>query len=169
MNETDWLTCTQPRLILRFLRRNKGEPILLQSWFTIIQADQLSQKWRLFLAKYCDRIAPLLSKRSQRLIEFASSFIERVPSVAERERIEGWFGDRPGIQSIRLIRGLYWPLSSAAGQLRQIAGHCAFRSALTRSAADREELATQAMRAAMHAEAAVQCNLIREIIGNPFK
>lgn len=169
MNEADWLTCTSPRLMLRFLRRSAGDDIILRSWFTRHAEHQLPGEWRLFLATCCNRVAPLLNKRAQKLIEFANTFVDEAPTKAAVKRVSFWFSGRCGIQSIRLLWGLCWPLSNAAGQLRSIAGHYAFRSALEKSGSDREQRAASAMRAAMHAEAASQCELIRAIIGSPIR
>lgn len=168
MNETDWQACTDPRVMLRFLRQNAGEDVLLRSWFTRHAEYQLPRKWRFFLATCCSRIAPLLNKRDRRVVEFATSFVDQIPTEAAVERLSIW-SSGGGIQSRRLIRGLFWPLSSAAGQLRSIAGHKAFRSALIKSELDWERQANVAMRSAVDAEAASQSELIRTIIGLPFR
>lgn len=169
MTEAEWLTCTSPRLMLRSIRRSAGDDIFLRSWFTRHAEYQLPREWRMFLATCCNRVRPLLNKRAQKLIEFANSFVDEAPTKAAVERVSLWFSGQCGIQSLRLLWGLCCPLSTAAGQLRSIAGHYAFRSSLHKSMSDWEHRATSAMRAAMDAEAVWQSELIRAVIGSPFK
>jgi hypothetical protein len=126
-------------------------------------------KWRLFLAACCNRIAPLLNQRAQRLIEFANSFVDKIIREETVEQVFRWYSRRSGIQATRLMSGLCSPLAIAAGELRTIAGHYAFRLALTKSAPNWEQRAISAMRAAIDAEGAAQSELIRRIIGNPFR
>jgi hypothetical protein len=148
--------------MLRFLRRSAGEDIFLRSWFTRRSEDLLPRKWRLFLAACCNRVAPLVGGRARRLIEFANSFTDHAPGEDDVERVNYWFGPGSSKQRIRLLWGLTAPLSSAAGELRNIAGHYARHAAPDKAAMD------PAQRIALGAEAAAQSELIRVIIGNPF-
>jgi hypothetical protein len=67
------------------------------------------------------------------------------------------------MQTVRLLWSLTSDLASAAGELRNIAGHHA--RSLTAPKAEKDF----AQRAALDAEAAAQCGLIRDIVGNPFR
>ena len=163
MTEAEWLTCTKPRQMMRFLRRSAGEDIYLRSWFTRQANHQLPQKWRLFLAGCCNRIAPLLCGRVRELIEFANSFTDRTPTEDAFERVRHWFGSGGcSIQQVRLLWGLTSPLSSAAGELRNIAGHHARRRAPNKAAMH------AAQRSALDVEAMAQSELLRSTVGGPY-
>ena len=134
-----------------------------------ISERQLSKKWRCFLSTCCNRIAPLLNQRAQQIIEVANNFVEQTPDAAACELVSSSLSASGGIQSNRLVRGLSWTLSHAAGELRAIAGHHAFRAALDKSKTNWEQRSVTAMRSAMYGEAIFQSDLIRKIVGNPFK
>src|SRR5262245_40314969 len=106
MNEADWLICSNPRLMLRFIRKNSDENIDC-SWFAPHDGPQLPRKWRLFLATYCNRVSPLLSRKARLLVEFANAYVDEAPDKKAVERVKHWFSGRWCTkQDVRLLWGL---------------------------------------------------------------
>jgi hypothetical protein len=111
-------------------------------------------------------VAPTLGADSpaQRLVEFAQACAECVPSEEQVQRVERWFGDGPLPKVCqRLLRGLTSAPNSAAAELRLVAGYHAYK--ITPTNTEKQS----AMRQALDAEELAQCELIRDIFGNPFR
>ncbi len=151
---------------MRYLRRCFGEPAVLSSWFSMQPNWRLPRKWRCFLAACCLRVKPYLgrSRLPSRLIEYAQEFVDRPPRRMACRMVRNWFGrGRCSVQAVRLLNGLMSSVAGGAGELRNISGH----HARSLTAARSEKNAAQ--RLALDSEAVVQCGLIREVVGNPFR
>jgi hypothetical protein len=164
MTEAEWLNCEVPSLMMKHLYQSR---LGLRSWFSHPAHRTLRRKWRLFLAACCQRAYTLIGSSkspAQRLIEFAEHFTECDPPQEARERVLRWFeNSNASMQHRRLLRGLTSPLAHAAAELRNIAGDHAH---ITTVPITEKELAK---RQALAAEDRAQCEVIRDIFGNPFR
>jgi hypothetical protein len=167
MDETEWLACSEPNRMMRDLRPKAHASYDSRSWFPgRRQRDQLPRRWRLFLAAYCRRIYPRLTNEfARRLIEHGEQFIdarpgEHLPDELFKDELRD---SARSSEAVGVLRGMTWALASAAGELRRVAGVAVSKATPERSARQ------AALQAAMVAEARAQCDLLRDLFGNPFR
>jgi hypothetical protein len=167
VTEAEWLACENPSPMRRELRQRAGLESEYRNWFGHPGYGTLPRKWRLFLAACCQHVAPCLGGEespARKLIDFVQGLTEEPPTEADRQRVLAWpLGTRNSAERRGLLQGLTSFLGRAAGALRIIAGDHAHRSTQVR--AEKEA----ARRRALDAEERAQCDLIRDIFGNPFR
>jgi hypothetical protein len=119
---------------------------------------------RLFLLACCYRICQgSRDPAGEQLFQVAERFVEVPPPSQRQENIlRACFGDFSAPAAV-----VWWalqnPLGLAAANLRLFVGRCAG------AAAGRGEAWRSAERVAMENEARAQCDLLRDIFGNPFR
>jgi hypothetical protein len=154
MTEVEWLNATDPRAMLQHLS----------------EGGQLSErKARLFAVAVCRRIWPLLAdERSRGAVEVAERFAEGQADAGELAAataavggaIAGW-----GLAENAIWRAVRSALWLDAGSAAHEAGFAACCGDGGRPA----ERRFGPLYAAMSAEQAAQCGLLRDILGNPFR
>jgi hypothetical protein len=163
--ESDWLTCAEPRRMLRHLRQSRGLGCDLRS-FIGRRDDLLPRKLRLFVAAACRRVWPWLTNgRARALVELSERLAEAPRARLDRQTALAGFdgGGYPGGQLVTLLRALTSPIGRALGELRCLVG-----SAAANVTAEKK-VRPGARAAVMAAEAVAQCGLLRCVIGNPFR
>jgi hypothetical protein len=167
MDESEWLACVEPSRMMRHLRPKTRAPYYdHRSWFSGgRRGAQLPRRWRLVLAAYCRRIYPrLTSATARRLVEFAEPFAEASPGDRRPYAVLDEFPNAPSCaETSGVMRGLCDPLASAAGELRRVAGEAVRKATAERAARP------AALSAAMNEEARSQCEMIRDVFGDPFR
>jgi hypothetical protein len=171
MTENQWLTSTDPADMLRHIRRCRGERLRLQhpAWFARCKKDLAPRKLRLFLLACCYRVCRGCSDSScDQVLQLAERHVESPPPPTNRDNIlrhllEGLpAGQALSGTASAVLSALRQPLALAAADLRVFVGRRAGKVTADKSAR------TPAQNAAMQAEARAQCDLLRDIFGNPF-
>lgn len=149
MTETEWLSCKNPQSMLLFVQ------------------DQDEQKRRLFACACCRRIWDLLdSEEHQLAVEVAEKFAKGLASDEERSAVA------------YLVDGADDEPAESPQELARVAASWAIQSDEECEDVldpDTEDFAILTARAAADAtgnperEAEAQCQLLREIFGNPFR
>jgi hypothetical protein len=168
MTEAEWLECTDPPQMLRYIRSLRGARLRYRQpiWFADYKQDLAPRRIRLFLMACCQMIA----RRStdplcQEVLQLAEPFVETPPPTRLRAEICAKFGERV-IRSldVQLAFGAFFsPLGLAAAGLRFTMG----LKLLPKEITDQDKNAVQ--RAALDAGAQTQCAYLRDIYGNPFR
>jgi hypothetical protein len=153
MTESEWLTCTQPRRMLLFLRREQRTS---------------DRKMRLFICACYRRIWHLLGERRRREIEAHERHADALPPDSDHwpgawaaeiaERVAGWAVEQAAQAAEVQLIGREPPLSRAVNEppsWRNQAVVC--------------EQAVSIRRQTRADEQRAQSDLIREIVGNPFR
>jgi hypothetical protein len=163
MTEGEWLTCSDPEPMLGFLLGRVSE-----------------RKVRLFACGCCRRIWHLVTRRrSRRAVEVVERYCDGLADAEELRRAEdaatAAFMDAPDNSCDEMVSRLSadlagrdaWRAALSAGEAADVAAHVAVYGV------DPDEPATEvseaAYRAARHAERALQCSLLRDLVGNPFR
>jgi hypothetical protein len=139
MTADEWLACTQPRAML---------PVL---------ADMVSKrKLRLFACACCRRVWDLLpDARSRRAVEVAERFADRLATDAERAA--AWSA-AAAVEADALYRADYRTAAAHARCVAAAATAGFANDAAAYAIADYTATAPQ-----------VQCDLLRDLFGNPFR
>jgi hypothetical protein len=151
MTEQEWLGCTDPEPMLRFL-----------------QEQQTSErKLRLLACACCRQVWHLLSPRSRQAVEVAERFADGQASDPELYRARANAVNAGGDASQAAVAAYWATTIKPAGPLWNVFTGAA--GALARQAAQvehgKQAAAYEAMQSITRSN---QTNLIREIIGNPF-
>jgi hypothetical protein len=154
MTEVEWLSATDPRAMLQHLSEG-GQPS--------------ERKARLFAVAVCRRIWPLLAdERSRGAVEVAERFAEGQADA--RELAAATAAVEGAIAGWGLAENAIWRAARSALWLD--AGSAAHEAAFAACCGDRGGPAERRfgpLYAAMSAEQAAQCGLLRDIVGNPFR
>jgi hypothetical protein len=180
MTEADWLACTNPKLMLEFLRSS---------------GTATDRKLRLFACACCRRIFPLLDDKptSRKTIEFAERFADGLATQNElRGRTWGKAGRANHVVLCSAFDAAQTSAEYGAGKVAQVVAaediaiatrwRAAFDEALLRrgdrltealAAADAAVSDTAvwltARETARNQESRCQSDLLRCIVGNPFR
>jgi hypothetical protein len=146
VTEAEWLECNHPQKMLEFLRGKASD-----------------RKFRLFAVACCRRIWHLLDdERSQHVVEMTEQYEERAASDEEMDEAAEAADDA----SERIITsGLKWSSDTLARHAT------AWLPAVDYSVnvVAAEVAAYSAQASALATEGHVQCRLVRDIFGNPFR
>lgn len=169
MGESEWLGGKEPRLLLRMLRRSMEKDI----WSTWLgRRDLTPRKWTLFACACVRRAWPYLGTPARRAIEIAEALAD-APNAGR----EGWAAARNAVTDLHAEgmpsdhdAGNAVSLASYGGAFAAMtAGHARIFLARTTAAKIPGKPKQAARRVALRAEAERQCDLIREVFGNPFR
>jgi hypothetical protein len=158
MTELEWLACTDPADMLRFLRGRAGD-----------------RKLRLFAIACCRHVWHLFDdERSRLAVEASERYVEGMISRDELRRCQS--------QARAATMDFWRKIRKAPGSLpnapaRQAVAECAAEPLLAARVAGEASTACvwagsqvlEVMRAAKEAEKAFQCDLLRDLFGNPFR
>lgn len=157
MTEAEWLACTDPRPMLRFLRGRASD-----------------RKSRLFACECCRRIWQLFpDQRCRRAVKLAEAFAEGKGGIRRLRRIEGvgeyYYDNREDVPDERL--GYY--AGAAIFQLGQERLATDIVASATSGAVACSTLDSGGDRpaadAAKNGESTAQSHMLRDIFGNPFR
>jgi hypothetical protein len=156
MTEPEWLTCNDPQPMLEFLRGRASE-----------------RKLRLFAVACCRRIWHLLpDQRCRRAIRTAEDFAEGKGGVGLLRKVEEagefYYDNREDVLEERLgyfTGGAIFQLGQERLASDIVAAAASGAVACSTLDAGGDRLAADA---AKHGESAAQCQLLRDIVGNPF-
>jgi hypothetical protein len=141
MTEAEWLVCEKPQKMLRFLARNVSD-----------------RKLRLFSCACCRRIWHLLKlPASRRAVEIAEKFADRLVSIREVEDACREAETEEGEPAECAAFNVAWPEDE--GDPETCAAYAAEAVLEARDEADR----------APQQEPSRQCDLVRHLVGNPFR
>jgi hypothetical protein len=148
MTEEQWLSCTNPTLMLEFLRTS----------------GRLSgRKSHLFAVACCRRIWHLMTdERSRRAVEVAERFTEGASSV--EELFAAGRGLRTAASSAAEDAALRAAQNAVGVDVFSCSHYAAFAAASTFESRD-----FSVLRAARDAERAAHVALLRDLFGNPFR
>lgn len=199
MTEAEWLACTDPEAMLRFLL---GKPAArsggLLGWLGLVRqsaeaeaagaARASDRKLRLFACACCRRIWDLLvDERSRQAVEVAERYADGLASEEQRQAAESAAWDaadailtKPAVGAARLRRTDPTGLLLAKGQVRQwrYAAHAAIEAVGGDVEAAMDEVIRAATEEAFYsglewaaraAGPAARLRLLRDIFGNPFR
>jgi hypothetical protein len=178
MNEAEWLECTDPTPMLEFLRGKTSD-----------------RKLRLFACACCRKVWHLLTdERSRKAVDVAERYADGVAD--EDERFNAWDAAYEAGMADEVDAGNAAEAASRSPDQSEFALDTALEAAtavadgsylaardaaLTNSTTDQDgfysnqdcdraaDVARAAKEATMNAEAAMQCHLLRDIFGNPFR
>jgi hypothetical protein len=154
MTEAEWNACTDPRKMLDALR----------------DSGQLSErKARLFAVAVCRRIWPLLTdERARKAVEVAERFAD---GLAQEKELAAAVSAVEGAHAgTTLAENAIWHAVRSALSLD--VESAAYQAAFAACCADKGRPAERRfgpLLAAMSAEQAAQCGLLRDILGRPFR
>jgi hypothetical protein len=155
MTEAEWLTCADPKPMKAYLRGEWGE----QLWS--------ERKKRLFVCACCRRIwSELTDERSRRAVVIAEQYVEGAVSIERLHRAgrTAWEVSDVYWSGGSFASGIPRPYSVAA--YNATVSSDAWGAAVAYDSPDEIILAVTPDRAV---EAAAQCDLLREIVGNLFR
>jgi hypothetical protein len=142
MTEAEWLTCADPERMLAHLRRRKRRPS--------------ARKFRLFSVACCRHSAVMMKyKQNRRCAEVAERYADGLAGEEERRKAM-W------------AAGTFAAAVNAAGddpvrEAARVAGDVPFYAANAAEARGGER------EPARRAEAAALCELLRDVVGNPYR
>jgi hypothetical protein len=169
LTQEQWLTSTDPAEMLRHLRRQRNGRLRYDQpvWFANYKKNLAPRKMRLFLLACCARLQqgdadPTLAQ----LLRVAGEHVEsapprRVDQDVLHPFVETWgaaLSERAGV----VLAALRASLGRAAALVRLHLGRVA------RVATPDRHARMAAEKAAMETEARAQCELLRDIFGNPW-
>jgi hypothetical protein len=154
MTEAEWSACTEPLKMLEFLRAS---------------GSASERKLRLFAVAVCRRIWHLLTdERARKAVEVAERFADGLAPARELvAAVSAAEGVHPGTALAELA---IW--QAVRSVLSLDAGSAAHHAAFAACCADKGRPAERRfgpLRAAVSAEQAAQCGLLRDIVGGPFR
>jgi hypothetical protein len=162
VTESQWLGCTDPDAMLDALRKqqeNSGGGLF--GWRRRARERSEGRKLRLFACACCRRIWPLLAdERSRRAVETAERFAEGMASRTELYAAWAAAGQAT-VEAAALGEAFRWA-AGAALTAASAEVWAAWGTAWAGAAACKRTPGTAA------AERAAQCDLLRDIFGNPF-
>jgi hypothetical protein len=195
MTESQWLSSTNPHEMLAFLKDRK--PVGLASflsWFGLAAGRSSTRKCRLFACACCRRLGPLLAdERSRQAIEIAELYAEGLVSkkafqqAVQAARVASLQAARPRVmmgewlaaaqsraaEAIACTLEADDPADEAATWGKEAIRAWAAQNTRPYPAAlgHMPQLPHRATtpEAAWIAEGIAQCDLLREVIGNPFR
>jgi len=142
MTEAEWLTCADPEKMLTHLRRRKRRPS--------------ARKFRLFSVGCCRHSAAVMSHpANRRCLEVAERYADGLASEEERRKS---LRAASFAAAINALVG-----ADPAREAAHVAGDVPFyaANAVEARGGDREPV--------RRAEAAALCELLRDVVGNPFR
>jgi hypothetical protein len=170
MTEAEWLACKDPGPMLQFLERSRHDPGLLTALFAYLRGQRgdrqniilvSDRKLRLFACACCRQIwSALTDEHSRRAVETAERAAERIAKRGELTKARA--AAREAAQRLTGVPG-----AAAAWQTTWKALPAAVRTAS--KAAARQAARATADRGAFAAARRQQADLLRDIVGNPFR
>jgi hypothetical protein len=189
MTESQWFSCTNPHEMLAFLKETKATGLgSVLCWFGIRKSNVNRRKLRLFACACCRRLWPLLADdRSRRAIEVSELYAEgevgkkalqdgahaaKAASLQPRITLAGWAGaiQARAAEAVACTLESDDPADEAATWGKEVMRAWANSGTNPKHAINlpRPPHPTMSPEAAWIAEGIAQCNLIRDMIGNPF-
>jgi hypothetical protein len=162
MTNSQWLTCTDPDTMLDALQKlgsaSRGG---MFRWLRRAAPGPEGRKLRLFACACCRRIWPLLSDpRSRSAVETAEQFAEgRAPRA---ELFAAWVAAGQAAEEVEAFGEAFRWAAGAALAAASAEAWAAWGAAWATAAARQRATGSGA------AERAAQCDLLRDIFGNPF-
>jgi hypothetical protein len=162
VNEVQWLKSTDPDVMLDGLRGLEANARgVLFGWLRRSCRDGEGRKLRLFACACCRRIWPLLADaRSRQAVETAERFAEGMAS--RKELAAAWEAAGQAVAAAEWAGGATRWAAGAALSAASVEDWAAWGTAWAASAACKRALGDAA------AERAAQCDLLRDVFGNPF-
>jgi hypothetical protein len=164
VTEAEWLTATDPKPMLEFLRGKASD-----------------RKLRLFACACCRRVDECLTEQMRNLVEIAERVAERLVDERERKtrRTEAMRAAWHPAAITRHARGsaqsaVFWALARQASEAaRETADHArlaggtfAMNTSQAQAGTARQDLTSEGC---MLREGGVQATLLHDIFGNPFR
>jgi hypothetical protein len=152
MTEAEWLSSTDPRPMLEFLRNSDSAS---------------KRKLRLFAVACCRRIEPHLDEHGRNAVDVAELFADGLASdgelaSAERSTYMDWN------QEPYLTMG-FTPADDALDAAWSAAKDDSFRASRDTSEHARNTIHWSSEQVEYDREVAIQCKQLRDIVGNPFR
>jgi hypothetical protein len=163
MTEAEWLACTDPTPMLKHLRRGKKERRL-----HLFAAACCRRIWHLLPNQEARRVVEMAERRADGQVAEEGQAVEDEFSFAAWERASGYndYVYAYGTEAVtQLGHGEGYQAASGAADQASAAAAAAFPGWSTGTQAERVSTWT----AGRQSERRAQCELLRDIFGNPFR
>jgi len=155
MNEEEWLTSSYPTQMLNFVRGKSRDGTLRN----LVRGRSSDRKLRLFGVACCRRVHSLLSDQASKLaVDVAERFADGLASLNDLAAVNGDSLDA----AYDAVEGTDLLAIHAAASAHAVTFRAAKNAAMACDAVRRASIDGVA-------ESAIQANLLRHIIGNPFR
>ena len=161
MTEEEWHMCPEPRMMLRFLRKLIGSAEWLD-WRNRQQHEYIPRRWRLIAAACCRRL-PRLNLQDRSIIEMVERWADlqrtQIDWASEFEQYSLLSSKCRHYSTQIISSGIF--LASVVGWVR--------RTISLRGSVRKQKRSEILLNSLIILEKLSQCDLIRDIFGNPFR